>query len=105
MLDSGFIGHFPVGGTVPLLLQGRNTDLSVGAPDGNTASYKIINPSGSAVKTGTITTTISGLTGVLFGTLELSNANTFQAGSVYTIVFSYNNAFTARSSISTFQVV
>ena len=105
MLDSGFIGHFPAGGTVPLVLQGRTASLAVETPDGNTADYSIINPSGSKVASGTINTRITGLGGILVGSLELTNANTFQPGSVYTIVFNYDEGGTARSSISTFQVV
>ena len=104
MLDNGFIGHFPVGGTVMLALQCRSQDLQVANPTG-TPTYSVLNPDGTAIKSGTAASTSGSLTGFRFDSLELTEDRNWQPGVTYTVVFEYVQGGENRACISTFQVV
>lgn len=104
MLDSGFIGHFPVGGTVLLFVQVRAQNLAMASAVG-TPTYRIFRPDGYQTETGDFSHTISGLTGFWVKPLELTNPRDYQSGQTYTVVSRYNYGGSNRSSVSTFQVV
>lgn len=103
MLDNGFIGHFPVGGTVLLALQCRSQNLSVANPTG-TPTYVILNADGTQVKSGELETPYA-LTGFRTHSLQLTEDRNWQPGVVYTVVFSYVESGENRACTSTFQVV
>ena len=104
MLDNGFIGHFPVGGTVLLALQCRSQDLQVSNPTG-TPTYIVLTPEGTQIKTRETTQTVGALTGFRSDSLELTEDRNWQPGMVYTVVFSYVESGENRACTSTFQVV
>lgn len=104
MLDSGFIGHFPVGGTVLLFVQVRAQNLAMAGATG-TPTYRVFRPDGFQVDSGDMSNAVSGLTGFWIKSLELTNPSDYQSGQTYTVIFRYNQGGTNRSSVSTFQVV
>ena len=104
MLDNGFIGHFPVGGTVLLALQCRAQNLAVASPTG-TPTYVILNPDGTQVKSGELEIYFGALTGFRTHSLQLTEDRNWQPGMVYTVLFSYVQSGENRACTSTFQVV
>ena len=104
MLDNGFIGHFPVGGTVQLALQCRSQDLQVSNPTG-TPQYIVLTPDGFQITAGGLDQTVGSLTGFRSDSLKLTEDRNWQPGMVYTVVFNYVESGENRACTSTFQVV
>jgi len=104
MLDSGFIGHFPVGGTILLFVQVRSQNLAVASATG-TPTFAVYNPKGFQPDSGSMDAEVSGKTGFWTKSLALNNQSSYQAGETYTVICSYVEGGNNRSSISTFQVI
>lgn len=96
----GNIGSFALEGTIPLCCPCANSSGVPTAPDA-APSYKFLNAAGTAIATGTLSSTDSAsLTGVRTGTQTAAAASGFASGGVYPVVFNYTISSSARSALA-----
>lgn len=102
MLDIGFIGNVAAGGVLPLALQCRDGSLQSAEPTG-TPSYFVFDTDGTAIVSGNMSITPSGVVGFRMDSLSIGSR--FEPGVLYTVRFDYVQSGERRSCVGSFMVV
>lgn len=100
----GLIGHVNLEGTIPLQVRCANSSGVPTAPDA-APTYKILNGAGTALTTGTLSSTdAASLTGARSGTATAAAASGFASGNIYYIHYDYAISTQARAATATVQI-
>lgn len=100
----GLIGFVALEGTIPLQVRCANSSGVPTAPDA-APTYKIVNSAGTAIASGTLSSSDSAsLTGLRTSTVTAAAANGFASNNFYYIHYDYLISSQARSATATVQV-
>lgn len=108
MLDVGFIGHVEAGGILPLALLCKGSGMETITPS-SAPTYEVWGAPAGAIglsryDSGTLSASNTGsIRGFRTGVLNMSAG--FVAGSVYILVFSYEDSGGSYGAMGSFEVV
>ena len=104
MDDPGFLGFVPLGGTLRLPLQCRNSSGTPTTPDA-APTWSIYGDSDTAVITGSLGSgDVDSKDGLRAGNVVVSAGNGFASGQLYYVRFAYEISSSERAAIATFAV-